>query len=131
MPLPSITMPATLPPWLAEGRTMVFNSPVATVPMTTGVPRRRRVLQQAEHAVRAVMHLQGPQAAVFSAWFEEDLLAGTERFAARLLGSGTTPMWWDARFAGPPEWAGVSTVRGADWRLSADLVLRGQPQASL
>lgn len=129
MALPSIVMPGALPAWAASGQALTLGWPYAAVPVATGAPRRRRVLTVAEHSGAGEMLLTAAEAAIFCAWYEYTLQAGSQRFAAPLIGTGAARQWWDAAFAAPPQWRSRRRDGGAvAWQLSASLHLRGEPE---
>lgn len=130
MPLPSLEMPATVPDWRVAPHDFTLAAPLATVPFVTGESRRRRTTLGAPRAVQAELLLTAAAAEDLHTWFEDDLEAGVQAFAARLLAGDGTREWWHARFISPPAWQAVPATRGPLWRVSASLRLQGEPSTT-
>lgn len=129
MSLPEITLPGTLPPWLAEGHQGELQDAYAHVLMRTGHDRLRRVYTSAPERRRVALLLLQDQAPVFHQWFEIDLLAGEREFSAHVADVAGGLAWWRARFADDPPYEAepLQVAGGIGWKITATLLLMGQP----
>lgn len=123
MSLPALTLPAGLPMWRASGYQAAPESLYAVVPMAVGAARRRRVYTVADRLETVTLRLTDAQLQAFHEWFEDDLQAGLQPFAAPVpaLGGGVIE-WYDALLLD------YATTPGAAGRtvLQATLRLRGE-----
>ena len=76
MALPEIVLPSGLPAWLIDGHQSELQDAYAHVQMRTGHNRVRRVWRNPPEVRSVSMLLEDWQAAIFHAWFENDLQAG-------------------------------------------------------
>lgn len=118
----AVEFPAALPVWQAAGHSLeqgdCFAAPQRRV---IGLPRRRRVSRTAPETVTASLLLTASQMAVFAAWYEDDLQAGSLPFTARVMGLGTTLAIRDALFVEPYRYTPQATARGVVYRVDATL----------
>lgn len=128
--MPEIVLPTGLPAWLIDGHASDLEDAYAHTPMRTGHHRLRRVYRQPPEVRAVSLQLLEEQAAVFHAWFEDDLLAGEREFAARVANRGPGIVWYAARFVGNPPYEAtpLHLEGGVGWRIQARLLLTGAPQ---
>ncbi len=129
MSLPAITLPGGFPCWLAAGHSAEQDPVYASVPMQTGHTRLRRVYTTAPQVRQVALILNGAQAKRFDDWFDNDLLAGTREFSARVKAFGPGMEWWSARFVEPYKADPFASPDGPKWRVTASLLFSGEPQA--
>jgi len=129
MSLPEITLPGGLPCWLAEGHQGELQDVYAHVGMRTGHDRLRRVYTTAPERRRVALLLLEHQAPIFHDWFERDLLAGEREFSAHVANVAGGLAWWRARFADDPPYEAepLQVAGGIGWRITATLLLMGEP----
>lgn len=120
MALPELTLPASLPCFLASGHAIEVWPVHAYVPRATGLTRTRRRFRDAPRVQTVSMLLDEDEAAEFRDWFERDLIAGSRHFSARVMNESGVALWWDAVWSEPPVY--VAMPRGF-WRVSGRLVL--------
>jgi hypothetical protein len=130
MALPAIEMPTTVPDWRVAPHDFTLSAPLAIVQFVTGESRRRRTTLGAPRGVQGELLCSATAAAALHDWFEDDLEAGVQPFAARLLAADGTREWWHARFVTPPTWLAVPARQGPLWRVSANLRLQGEPSTT-
>ena len=123
MALPSITMPASLPAWLAAGYSNTEESLYATAPMSTGSARVRRRWTVSSRRVTASLALK-PEALVdFHQWHEGTLEAGRLAFSAQFAQLSPSRAWFETLLIGYES----TPMPGGLTMVSCDLLLRGEP----
>ena len=127
-----ITLPASFPGWDA-GATIAPVDLFASVPMSTGATRRRRVYRadKAPKDIDLSANLSEAQVLAFDAWFENSIQAGRLRFLTFI--PHPTAAWYEASFTGP--YSATAQTAGY-WTLSCRLRLHeagapGTPALSL
>lgn len=130
MSMPQITLPGGFPEWLIAVHEGEPDPVYAHTPMRMGHQRQRRVFRTAPERRRVQLFLTEDQAPRFHRWFEDDLLAGQRSFAARVANRGPGIVWWEARFVSDPPYQAdpLHAGGGVSWRISAELLLTGDPQ---
>src|SRR5688572_953533 len=98
MPLPTLLMPAELPPFLIQGHGTQWDKPFADLPMHTGHWRKRRKWTRAEQRVSVSLFLERSEMTAFHAWHRDSLLSGQRFFAARVKAQGAGMLWYSAFF---------------------------------
>lgn len=126
MTLPAITMPASLPAWLAEGYESSPGAIYGHAAMIAGHSRTRRTVTRAERREGCLLLLTAAQLPIFFEWFETTLEAGRLAFAAQVANLGPGVRWFDALCSYES-----STPRpGGLTMIACRLVLRGPPYLS-
>lgn len=123
MSLPELTLPDGTPAWLIAGHAIELTPLYADVPMRTGHERRRRVYTTVPRMVTVGLHLTAAQMLEFHQWFEGPMLAGAQRFSARVANQGPGLLWWSALFVEP--YTTTAGPKAASWRVHAKLLLTG------
>lgn len=126
MALPSITLPAGFPTWVAAGYTSEETPTHGHAAMSTGAPRSRKRYTQAERLEAVSVRLTQAQLAAWHTWHEDTLLAGRLPFSAQVYGYGGGLVWFDAlllSYTSTPQAGGMTL-------LQCQLVLRGDPSAT-
>lgn len=128
MTLPAITIPSSLPPFLAKTHDLEFLALFADVPAQAGHGRRRQLFTPGGPRVLSFeMDLTQDQMTVFENWFETVLLAGERQFSALMANRGPGLRWFAAKFVEP-------YVPAADdagnWRVTGKLLLTGKGSAT-
>ena len=96
--LPTITVPAGVDAFLAEGHAIDEDSVYAQVPYATGHSRTRPLWTVSERVVPVSVFVEAEQLAAMDDWYENTLLAGAEPFAAEIRNQGPGTLWWRARW---------------------------------
>lgn len=131
MSLPSLTLPRSLPPWLAAGHGVEPEPIYADVPMRTGHARKRRVWRSAPRTVTVGLVLSQVRMTAFFEWFEGPARQGSEPFSTRVPSQGPGLLWWSARFVEQPNYEALGRLHFDDegfvegWRVTAKLLLTG------
>ena len=129
MKLPEITLPDNLPAWLIEDFAGTDETAYATVEMSTGHNRKRRIFRRPPVKRTVSMMLTEAETQQFEAWFENDVLAGGELFSARMRDMGPGHIWYPAQFAEPYQADYQHWAQGAGkahWKITAELILYGE-----
>lgn len=126
--LPEILMPEGLPAWLVNSFGGSDDTAYGRVPMSTGHDRKRRMFRRPPITRSVSLMLTEAQAAMFEAWFQNDLLAGERMFSARVRDMGPGWVWYTAQFTSPPvstfqHWA--KAPEKGHWLVTAELTLYG------
>lgn len=122
MPLPPLTMPNALPPFLIEGHAATWGSPFANVAMGTGHSRKRRVWTRVPQRQAAALLLEPDEMTAFHAWFRDSLRSGERYFSARVKRQGSGLLWYRALFAQPYS---AEALHFGRWRVTCELLLDG------
>ena len=123
MALPALTLPASLPMWLADGYSSQPEALYGHAEMSTGHARTRRRWTSADRREQVSMALTADQLAAWQAWHEDDLEAGLQPFSAQVGNYGPGLVWFEALvldYTTTPQAGGYTT-------LTASLLLRGEP----
>jgi hypothetical protein len=93
-----------------------------------GEARARQIYTFNPQLVAVSTRLTQTQFDRFVGWFEDELVAGAERFDVFVAeqGGGSDGAWWEAQFVGPPR----MEAKSARWLVSAELLLLDGPYAS-
>lgn len=121
MPLPSRTMPSTLPEWLIDGYQAEPEPTVAHVPMTSGPGRLRPIYTAADRRERGTLRLLPAQLPVWFDFTENTLQSGLLPFAARVCNLGPGVRWFEALLL---QWDTDPKPNGRTI-VTAELLLRG------
>ena len=122
MPLPQITLPPSLPPFLIAGHAAEWGSPFADIPMGTGHGRKRRVVTARPQIISVSLILERAQMTAFHLWFRDTLRSGQRRFSANVKEQGAGMLWYDAMWLQMPQWTAMHLGR---WRVDGVLQARG------
>lgn len=124
--LPEIRLPDGFPAWLIEAHDAQDDTRFGRVEMSAGHARMRRVYSSAPQRRNVSMLLTEAQASEFFAFFENDLIAGAERFAAKVRALGPDHLWYGAMFVSPYRASMLHTGRPTvRWKVEAELLLFG------
>lgn len=99
--LPSITAPAAVWPFLADGHSIDEDSHYSQVGFTTGHSRARRRWTETARVVTVRWLLEEADLTAVTSWYEDTLLAGAREWSARVRKQGAGPetgLWWRARW---------------------------------
>lgn len=128
MTLPAITIPSSLPPFLAKTHDLEFLALFADVPAQAGHGRRRQLFTPGGPRVLSFeMDLTQDQMTVFENWFETVLLAGERQFSALMANRGPGLRWFAAKFVEPYTPAADDA---GNWRVTGKLLLTGKGSAT-
>lgn len=115
-----LAYPEGLPAPLRDGYGFEAVSPLVVTPLSTGRVRQRRRFASVPTVASVGWILSAPQAALFQAWFEEVLNAGSEWFECPLR----TPLGMDNHRAQFVDiYKGPDLVGVDHWRITAELRL--------
>lgn len=133
--LPQIQLPDTFPAWLVATEGGADEALFRPSSMTTGARRLRRMYTWAPVLRSVSLLLTEQQTREFEWFFENDLLAGSRMFAARVRDMGPGHAWYAAQFAEENPltytpmigWARNNDIR---WKVDCKLVLYGTPRVA-
>lgn len=126
--LPQIQLPGGFPAWLVNGHSGTDDDVYASSEMSTGHTRIRRVYWSAPQTRTVSMLLTQSQGMQFFNWFENDLLGGVRRFAAKVRAFGPDHLWYGAMFSDNPPYTADEIIISREevmWRIDATLTLYG------
>lgn len=126
--LPQIQIPGGFPAWLVSNHSSVDDDIYATVEMSSGHDRLRRIYSVTPQRRKVSMLLTQAQGAEFFSWFENDLIGGVLRFAAKVRALGPDHLWYGAVFASSPPYTAEMAHWGrteVHWLIEAELLLFG------
>ena len=126
MPLPSRTMPSTLPDWRIEGYQAEPEPIFGHVRMSTGAGRSRQIWTAADRVESASIKLWPASLPIWFTFVEDTLQAGLLPFAARLANLGPGVRWYETQLL---EWRSTPKPNGATI-ITARLLLRGDAYLS-
>jgi hypothetical protein len=122
MPLPPITQPSGLPPYLIAGHSTIWQSPFVDLVFCTGHRRRRRVVTRQVQTYAVSQILERDQMAAFQRWFRDTLRGGERRFSANVKEQGAGMLWYDAAFLQMPTLTAMHLGR---WQMDGVIEARG------
>lgn len=114
-----INLPSSFPGW-DSGAVIAPVDLFASVPMSTGQTRRRRVyrVNKSPKDIDLSVNLSDAQIVAFDAWFENSVQAGRLRFLTYI--PFPTAAWYEASFVGPYS---ADAQTAGYWTMSARLRL--------
>jgi hypothetical protein len=129
MTFPSVhRWPSELPALLLAGHVFSDVGVAEEAEFEQGEARARQIYTFNPQLVSVSTRLTQTQFDRFVAWFEDEIVAGAERFDVFVAeqGGGSDGAWWEAQFVGPPR----MEAKSGRWIVSAELLLLDGPYAT-
>lgn len=122
--LPELLLPASIPPFLADGHNVQFTDVYGNVSWSKGEDSKRRLYTIAPRIVSVSLDLSTPQMLDFYNWFEGPCAIGTQWFSALLANLGPGLYWFKSRFSTP--YIATPDENGTRWELKFNLYVLGE-----
>lgn len=120
--------PGGLPPFLRNGHNFAHVGVAEDIAFERGEDRSREMYTFNPQMVTVSTELNQAEFDTFSAWYEDELKAGTCRFDVQVAEQGGIGLaWWAAQFVGTYRWNYLS---GDYYEVSAELLLLDGPYAT-